>query len=76
MNNIIKYFQRVGTSISILLNVILGGHSNQTFSARNYERKRQGKANLVWIIDRIFFWDTGHCLHSWSYWFVRKELEQ
>lgn len=76
MNNIVKYFERIGISISVLVNVILGGYSNQTFSARNYDRKRQGKLNLVWLIDAIFFRDKHHCSRSWCYWIVRKDLDQ
>ncbi len=63
-----KYFSRIGTALSILFNVIVGGRSNQTFSARNYERKLNGKTNLVWLIDSIFFWEKDHCYRSWSYW--------
>ena len=49
-----KYFLRVGIAISVLLNVILGGYSNQTFSARNYDWKKRGRPNLVFLIDGIF----------------------
>jgi hypothetical protein len=71
-----KYFQRIFIAFSILLNVILGGYSNQSFSARNYQRKREGKFNLVLLIDSIFWFDPHHCLHSWSYWFTRKDLKK
>ena len=74
MSKIGKYFQRIGIAISVLFNVILGGYSNQTFSARNYGWKRDGKPNLVWLIDIIFWFDMNHCMQSWSYWIVRKDL--
>lgn len=74
--DIVKYVERVGTSISVLLNVVLGGYSNQTFSARNYELKRQGKLNLVFLIDGLFFWNSDHCLRSWTYWIVRKDINK
>lgn len=70
----ICYMLRVGIALSVLFNVILGGYSNQSFSARNYEWKRQGKPNMVWLIDKFFWCDANHCLHSWSYWIVRKDL--
>jgi hypothetical protein len=76
MESPFKYFERVGIALSVLLNVMLGGYSNQTFSARNHEWKRRGKPNLVWTIDRIFFWDSDHCLRSWTYWIVRKDLDK
>lgn len=66
-----KYFMRVGIALSVLLNVILGGSSNQTFSARNWGWKRNNLPNLVWLIDAIsyrIFGDKDHCLKSWVYW--------
>jgi len=69
-----KYFQRVGIAISVLFNVILGGYSNQSFSARNYAWKREGRTNLVWIIDFLFWFDPEHCMNSWLYWYTRKTL--
>ena len=74
MKKVLKYLERVGIALSVLLNVLLGGYSNQTFSARNYGWKRDGKPNLVWLIDAIFWLDPNHCLDSWSYWIVRKEI--
>lgn len=50
----LKYFYRIGIALSVLLNVVLGGYSNQTFSARNWGWKRSKKPNLVWLIDAIF----------------------
>lgn len=75
MRKVWKYVERVGIALSVLLNVILGGYSNQTFSARNYAWKREGKPNLVWLIDRVFWLETDHCMHSWVYWFIRKDIE-
>jgi len=47
------YLKRIGIALSVLLNVTLGGKSNQTFSARNWERKRQGKIHFVFAIDGV-----------------------
>lgn len=89
------YLMRVGIALSVLLNVLLGGQSNQTFSARNWGWKREGKANLVFIIDPLFlayaksynklakrfsFEYTiinleNHCLESWTYWYLRKNVD-
>jgi len=78
-----KYIKRFFRSISILINVILGGKSNQTFSARNYDLKRRGKPNLVCFIDFFadnVFNDRDHCLTSWVYWVIisneLKKLEE
>jgi len=67
---VINYFIRVITSLSVLINVILGGKSNQTISARQYDLKKRGKINLVRIIDIIFFWNSSHCMTSWSDWLI------
>jgi hypothetical protein len=67
-NPVLQYVNRMVIASSILLNVILGGHSNQTFSARNYDRKSKGMLNIVWLIDRIFWFDQNHSQKSWDVW--------
>jgi hypothetical protein len=70
------YGQRVLTSVSILINVILLGPSNQTFSARNYGWKLEGKPNLVKAIDKLFFFEPRHCEESWRYWKIRRDIRK
>ena len=70
MTALLNYIERVGIAVSVLVNVLLGGASNQTFSARNWHWKRNGKLNLVWIIDAVLGRD--HCSDCWSYWIVRR----
>lgn len=65
------YIFRVMIALSVLLNVILGGNSNQTFSARNWDWKRRNKPNITWMIDAVL--GKGHCLECWVYWKVRKD---
>jgi len=65
-----KYLNRIAISFSILLNAILGGRTNQTFSARNWARKRKNKLNLVWFIDKMFFWKKDHCQDAWIKWTI------
>jgi hypothetical protein len=76
LEKIKKYFIRVGIALSILMNVILGGYSNQAFSARNYGWYLEGKPNLVFLIDLLFFKDPNHCLNSWIYWVKRKDIDK
>lgn len=71
-----KYLKRVAIALSILVNVILGGPSNQTFSARNYGWKRLQKLNIVWLIDFIVFWDQDHCMHSWIFWHTGRSIRK
>lgn len=72
----IRYLDRVSISFSVLLNVILGGPSNQTFSARNYEWRKSGYWNIVWVLDTIFFFDPDHCLNDWLYWKTSRDLRK
>jgi hypothetical protein len=50
----LKYLFKIGIAVSVLINVITGGESNQTFSARNWQWKKDGVFNLVWLIDGTF----------------------
>ena len=72
----LKYLNRVLIAFDILLNVVLGGELNQTYSARSWLLKKQGKPNLVWFIDVIFFWDPSHCLSSYVVWFTGKNIRK
>lgn len=65
-----QYFKNVGIGISILLNAVTGGNPYQTFCARSYENKKQGKFNLVNILD--YFLGDGHCMNDWVYWQIHK----
>lgn len=44
-----------GVRCSKGLNRVCFGNTDQTFSANNHERKRQGQWNLCWFIDPMFF---------------------
>jgi len=77
MNKFYKYLKRIGIALSILLNVLLGGYINQTFSARNYGWHLKNKPNLVMVLDFVFdkvFNDRSHCMKAWSYWLIRRKL--
>jgi len=64
------YIRRVLIATSVGLNVLTGGYSNQTFSARNWAWHREGRRNIVSIIDALF--GSNHCMESWTYWVIRK----
>jgi hypothetical protein len=64
----LNYLSVIGCSLSILANAILGGQYNQTFSARNWEWKRQGRFNLVVIIDALHYHEPDHCMMSYIRW--------
>jgi len=73
---IAQYINRIAIALSVLINVIMLGESNQTFSARNYAWKKANKPHIVWIIDFLVFWDADHCLHSWLYWYTGKNVRK
>src|SRR5210317_226844 len=66
-----RYAKRILTALSVLLNVLLGGSNNQTFSARNHQWQRDGKPNIVYFIDLTL--GKGHCVECWVYWKVRRK---
>lgn len=65
-----RYPIRVFTALSVLINVLLGGPSNQTFSARNWQWRKDGRLNGVYLIDLLL--GKGHCSICWVYWKVRQ----
>jgi len=65
-----RYLNRVLLAFSILFNTILGGSTNQSFSARNWQRRKRSQMNLVWLINRIFFWEYDHCRESYIKWVI------
>ena len=65
------YIKRVLIAFSVLVNVMLGGMNNQTFSARNWQWKRERKPNVVWLIDLVV--GNGHCSECWVYWKTRRK---
>lgn len=65
-----KYLNRVFIATSVWINVVLGGASNQTFSARNWDWKKNNRLNIVWLIDMAL--GQGHCSECWVYWKVRE----
>ena len=71
MKSLFDYIKVVGTSLSIMLNALLGGEPYQTFSARQYELGNSRKFNLVVLID--LFFGIGHCEESYIKWSVAKE---
>jgi len=65
-----SYLHRVGLALSVLFNVITGGASNQTFSARNWHWQKNNRPNIVWLIDLLL--GRNHCMECWVYWKVRE----
>jgi hypothetical protein len=73
---VLQYFFRILITLSMLLNVVLGGPIGQTFSARNWEWHLKNKPNLAWLLDWIFSFDPDHCHHSWCTWKYNNSLRK
>jgi hypothetical protein len=67
-HDVLIYLSRVFIAFSIFLNALLGGKNNQTLSATQWERKRKNIINIVWIIDKVFWWEDSHCNNAWIKW--------
>ncbi|MDR3181702.1 MAG: hypothetical protein LBT89_02085 [Planctomycetaceae bacterium] len=63
--------KQVLIAVDQLLNTLLGGWADETFSARCY---RMNWKILVNIIDTIFFWQKDHCRESWLWELERMDL--
>ena len=62
-----NYLFRVLMSLSQLLNTILGGRVDHTFSGRVGRAAEEGKTwgkIMAEIIDTLFFFDPDHCARS------------
>jgi len=66
-----KYFLRLLIQVSCLLNVILGGKLNQSFSARNYGWQINSRRNVVRTIDFVF--GRTHCQKAWEKWVLNQK---
>ena len=66
------YCYKLAIATSIFFNVLIGGKNNQTFSARNYQRKLDSEKNLCHGIDYILGDD--HCLECWQRWCIIKQV--
>ena len=66
------YCYKLAIATSIFFNVLIGGKNNQTFSARNYQRKLDRQKNMCYSIDYIL--GNDHCLECWQRWCIIKQV--
>lgn len=62
-----KYFLNLLIIISQFINtVFLAGHPDQTISARAFENRKKKAWGVVYVvINKIFYWQSNHCLTSY-----------
>lgn len=64
-------------AIDQLANALLGGHADETLSARAHRMRLKQHRWWGWtagVIDRLFFWQTAHCLESYESEEQRRQL--
>lgn len=63
------YFLHLATALSQFFNVLIGGHPDETISARAHRRRLEGHAGwarLRNLLNRVFFWQADHCASSFA----------
>lgn len=64
-----KYVWNILVALDQVLNVLLFGYPDETFSARVYRKAEAGQwfwRALRWIINTLFFWQDNHCRLSYE----------
>lgn len=60
-----------------LANALIGGNADETLSARAHRMRVKGHRYWGWTagaIDKLFFWQRGHCLAAYRREHERKDL--
>jgi len=62
------YIKQVAIAVDQLLNALLGGWADETFSARCWRLESERKWARVMrpVVDAIFFFDDNHCKESYE----------
>jgi hypothetical protein len=71
---IMRYIKDVFSSISELLNVILGGYKHETLCVRVW--RSFPDTWLSRLVDAIFFLDTKHCRKAYYYNEIKKKTAE
>lgn len=64
------YFLNLLIAFDQLLNVLIGGDPDETLSSYAHRMRAKGQPCWGWTanaIDRVFFWQRGHCEAAWRY---------
>ena len=64
------YAKSVGIAADQLINAVLGGRPSETLSVRAYRLGvldgRTSWRRVVWIINKLFFWQRNHCRGAYA----------
>lgn len=61
------YLQNLAIGFDQMLNTLLGGSPDETLSSRAHRQRAKGQRYWGWAagaIDKLFFWQDGHCEQS------------
>lgn len=62
-------------AIDQVFNALLGGHADETLSARAYRQRHKKRWYVVMtILDTVFFWQKSHCLEAYVSEIIRAHL--
>lgn len=64
-----EYFWNILVALDQLLNTMFSGYPDETFSARIHRKAEAGQwfwRVLRRVVDRVFFWQEGHCRASYE----------
>jgi len=70
-----RYFKNLLIALDQLGNAVLAGYPDETFSSRAYRKAQAGQwfwRAVTWVIDRVFFWQKGHCQASYDFELTRR----
>lgn len=59
--------------------LVPGGYADETLSSRAHRMRQKGQKYWGWTanaIDKLFFWQAGHCEQSYKDELARKQLPQ
>ena len=71
------YLQNLAIGFDQMLNTLLAGSPDESLSSRAHRQRTKGQRYWGWTadaIDKLFFWQTGHCEKSWLQEVKRKQL--
>lgn len=71
------YLQNLAIGFDQILNTLLGGSPDETLSSRAHRQRAKGQRYWGWTanaIDKLFFWQDGHCAKSWRQEVQRRQL--
>lgn len=72
-----RYLLQNAIALDQQINALLGGHADETLSARAHRMREKGHKHWGWTasaIDKVFFWQISHCRSSYESELLRRQL--